>query len=239
MRPRTRFQSATIDLDGTLLDTVADLALACNVMLAELGRPQRSQEEIHSFVGKGMAILVERCLTDDAPPASALLNTGIDVFRRRYMQINGRSTRIYPGVIEGLAALHAQGLTLACVTNKPAVFTQPLLERMGLTSHFSVVVSGDTLPNKKPHPEPILHACAVMGSSPLANLHIGDSSNDIEAARRAGSPVVCVTYGYNEGRPVDSADCDALVSSLLEAAEFAALPFNNPSEFHGDLHKHD
>ena len=213
-----RFRSVTIDLDGTLLDTIVDLVDACNAMLAEIGQPQRSQPEIHSFVGKGMAVLVERCLTDSAPPGDDLLRDGIAAFRRHYMQINGRSARIYPGVIEGLDALRGQGLVLACVTNKPAALTAPLLERTGLAGYFPVVVSGDTLAYKKPRPEPILHACALMGSVPTNNLHIGDSANDIDAARAAGSPVLCVPYGYNEGRAVDSADCDALVSSLLEAA---------------------
>lgn len=217
-----RFHSVTIDLDGTLLDTIVDLADACNAMLVELGQPQRDLEQIHRFVGKGMAVLVERCLTYGVPPNEDLLNEAISLFRRHYAQINGRSTRIYPGVIEGLDALRDQGLALACVTNKPAAFTQPLLERMGLAGYFPVVVSGDTLPHKKPRPEPILHACTLMNSTPKTNLHIGDSANDIDAARAAGCPVLCVPYGYNEGRAVDSADCDALVSSLLEAADWIA-----------------
>ncbi len=214
------FRSVTIDLDGTLLDTIVDLADACNAMLAELGQPQRDLEQIHRFVGKGMAVLVERCLTYGTPPEAQLLADAIDVFRRHYTQINGRSARIYPGVCEGLDALREQGLALACVTNKPAAFTAPLLARMGLADYFPVVVSGDTLPHKKPRPEPILHACVLMNSTPASNLHIGDSANDIDAARAAGSPVLCVPYGYNEGRPVDSAECDALVSSLLEAAQW-------------------
>ena len=216
------FKSVTIDLDGTLLDTIVDLADACNAMLVELGQPQRDLEQIHSFVGKGMAVLVERCLTYGVPPNEDLLNQAINLFRRHYTQINGRSARIYPGVIEGLNALRDQGLALACVTNKPAAFTQPLLERTGLAGYFPVVVSGDTLPHKKPRPEPILYACALMKSTPKTSLHIGDSANDIDAARSAGCPVLCVPYGYNEGRAVDSADCDALVSSLLEAAAWIA-----------------
>ncbi|MFZ2855319.1 MAG: phosphoglycolate phosphatase [Rhodocyclaceae bacterium] len=215
-----QFRSVTIDLDGTLLDTIVDLADACNAMLAELGQPLRDLEQIHGFVGKGMAVLVERCLTYGVPPEEQLLDDGVKAFRRHYARINGRSARLYPGVIEGLDALCKQGLLLACVTNKPSAFTAPLLEHTGLAGYFPVVVSGDTLPHKKPRPEPILHACMLMRSAPASNLHIGDSVNDIEAARAAGSPVLCVPYGYNEGRAVDSADCDALVSSLLEAAEW-------------------
>ena len=124
---------------------------------------------------------------------------------------------IYPGVLAGLAAWKASGLKLGVVTNKPGMFTEVLLERTGLLDYFEVVVSGDTTTHKKPHPEPILHACRLFGVRPDRNLHIGDSENDILAARAAGSPAYCVPYGYNEGKPVDTVDCDALVSDLLAA----------------------
>lgn len=209
-------RSVTFDLDGTLLDTVADLAEGCQRMLAELGEPTRSLAEVHSFVGKGMAVLVERCLTQGHPPSSERLQQGIAAFRRHYSEVNGRQAAVYPGVREGLAAFRAAGYKLGVVTNKPGEFTEALLERMGM-SDFDVIVSGDTCANKKPHPEPLIHACAVMGTRPVENLHIGDSENDILAARAAGCPVYAVPYGYNEGKPVDSADCDALVSDLMAA----------------------
>ncbi len=228
MPPPSVIRSVTLDLDGTLLDTLDDLVAASNAMLAELGLPPRSLAEIRRFVGKGMAVLVERCLSRDAPPAAAELTAGIAVFQRHYAILNGQTARLYPGVIEGLDALRAHGLPLAVVTNKPAAFTVPLLERTGLAAYFAAVVSGDTLPYKKPRPEPILHACALLGTAPERNLHVGDSLNDIEAARAAGCPVLCVPYGYNEGRPVDSADCDALVSSLVDAARYAACPAGQP-----------
>ena len=210
-------RSITFDLDGTLLDTIADLAEACRRMLAELNEPARTPAEIHSFVGKGMAVLVERCLTHGQPPSSERLHEGIAVFRRHYAEVNGVATQIYPGVIEGLLAFRAAGYKMAVVTNKPGEFTEILLERVGLAELFEVVVSGDTTAHKKPHPEPILHACRIMGTRPTENLHIGDSKNDIQAARAAGCPVYCVPYGYNEGEPVDAADCDALVSDLVAA----------------------
>lgn len=216
-----RFQSVTFDLDGTLLDTVADLAEACRRMLAELGEPPRSQAEVHSFVGKGMAVLVERCLTRGAPPPAGQIHAGIESFKRHYTEVNGLFTQVYPGVREGLAAWKAAGVKMGVVTNKPGMFTEALLERMGMAGDFDVIVSGDTTAHKKPHPEPILHACRILGTRPAGNLHIGDSENDILAARAAGCPVFCVPYGYNEGRPVDSADCDALVSDFLAALERA------------------
>ena len=215
-----RLRSATFDLDGTLVDSIPDLAAACHAMLADLGQPPRTDDDIHRFVGKGMAVLVERCLTWDAAPGVALLDAGIAAFRQHYADINGRASTVYPGVVAGLEAFRALGLPLGVVTNKPAAFTGPLLERMGLAAYFEVVISGDTLPFKKPRPEPLLHACSRLGVVPERNLHVGDSLNDIESARAAGCPVICVPYGYNEGRAVDSADCDALVSDLVAAAQW-------------------
>lgn len=218
------FHSVTFDLDGTLLDTIADLAEGCRLMLEEIGAPPRSQAEVHSFVGKGMAVLVERCLTHARPPSADQLQAAIESFKRHYAAVNGRFTLIYPGVLDGLQAWQASGVKMGVVTNKPGMFTEALLERMGLTGYFDVIVSGDTTAHKKPHPEPVLRACRLFGVRPDRNLHIGDSENDILAARAAGSPAYCVPYGYNEGKPVDSADCDALVSDLL-AAYRQALTF--------------
>lgn len=218
------FQSVTFDLDGTLVDTLDDLAAACKRMLAELEEPPRSVEEVHTFVGKGMAVLVERCLTHDEPPDPVRLQAAIESFRRHYTAVNGLYAQVFPVVFDGLRAWKAAGLTLAVVTNKPAVFTETLIERMGLAHYFKVLVSGDTTPYKKPHPEPILHACRQMGVDPVRNLHIGDSINDIQAARAAGCVTYCVPYGYNEGKPLDGSTCDALVPDLL-AAYRAALRY--------------
>ena len=211
------FQSVTFDLDGTLLDTIADLAEACRLMLDEIGAPARSLAEVHRFVGKGMAVLVERCLTRGQPPTTEKLAQAIAVFERHYAAVNGQFTQIYPGVLEGLKAWQASGLKMGVVTNKPAQFTEVLLDRMGLADYFAVIVSGDTTAHKKPHPEPVLHACRMLNVRPERNLHIGDSKHDIAAAHAAGCIAYGVPYGYNEGGPVDSADCDALVSDLLVA----------------------
>lgn len=212
-------KSVTFDLDGTLLDTLADLTEACQAMLTELGRPVRPREDILRFVGRGMAVLVERCLTWEEKPSESELAAGIAAFRRHYAEVNGRYTRFYPGVQEGLRLFHTAGFKMAVVTNKPAEFTGLLLERVGIFGFFDAVVCGDTTAYKKPHPEPIQHACRLMGVLPGGNLHIGDSINDIQSARAAGCVVFCVPYGYHEGGPVDSADCDALVSDLVAAYE--------------------
>ena len=227
MTNNSPFQSVTFDLDGTLLDTIADLTEACRLMLEEIGEPPRTPGEIHSFVGKGMAVLVERCLTHGQPPADERLKGAIEAFKRHYGEVNGRYTQIYPGVLDGLLAWRSGGFKMGVVTNKPAIFTEVLLEIMGIADFFDVVVSGDTTDHKKPHPEPVLHACEWLGVSPEYNLHIGDSKNDIEAAHAAGCTAFCVPYGYNEGAPVDSAECDALVSDLLVAYR-QALSFTRP-----------
>ena len=150
-------------------------------MLDEIGAPPRTLAEVHSFVGKGMAVLVERCLTYEQAPTAEQLHQAIEAFKRHYVADNGKFTRIYPGVIEGLQAWKASGIKMGVVTNKPGMFTEALLDRMGMTDYFDVIVSGDTTAHKKPHPEPILHACRLFNVRPDRNLHIGDSSNDIHA----------------------------------------------------------
>lgn len=215
------FHSVTFDLDGTLLDTVADLAEASNRMLLDLGLATWPEDDIRRFVGRGINVLVERCLTRAAPPSAELLERAIVAFKRHYAEVNGRYATIYPGVLDGLRAWQATGLPMAVITNKAAAFTEPLLEGKGLRSFFAVIVSGDTTAHKKPHPEPVLHACRVMGRDPRTNLHIGDSIHDIHAAKAAGSIAYCVPYGYNEGQAVSAADCDALVGSLGAALRLA------------------
>jgi phosphoglycolate phosphatase len=214
-----RVKAVTIDLDGTLLDTIPDLAVAANMMLVELGRSQLDVEVIRTFVGKGIPKLVERALAGsiDGTPESGLFERGLPVFERYYSAVNGQHTTVYPGVREGLDELRSQGFPLACVTNKSGRFTLPLLAATQLAGYFSQVVAGDSLPRKKPDPLPLTHASAQFGIAPQFMLMIGDSLNDAEAARAAGCPVFCVDYGYNEGHDVRELDIDAIVTSLLDA----------------------
>ena len=212
-------KAVMIDLDGTLLDTIPDLAAAANMMLEELNRPPLAVELIRTFVGKGLPRLVERTLAagrnGDADPE--LNERALAIYERIYAEVNGRHTTIYPGVREALESLTAQGFPLACVTNKTGCFTTPLLESIGFAGYFKHVVSGDTLARRKPDPAPLLHVCQALNIAPRDMLMIGDSYNDTEAARAAGCPVFCVTYGYNEGRDVRELNADALIDSLLEA----------------------
>ncbi|ATE58711.1 phosphoglycolate phosphatase [Thauera sinica] len=220
---RYRPRAVLFDLDGTLLDTIGDLAEAANRMLAELGRPLRSQEEIHGFVGKGIPNLVRRCLTENTHAGEDEIEAAVLVFRRHYHVVNGASTRIYPGVLETIGELRAHSVKLAVVTNKAEAFTLPLLERMGIAGHFDTVVSGDTLPVKKPDPAVLHLACARLGVAAGEALMIGDSANDALAAQGAGMPVLLVTYGYSEGMPVDTIECDGLLSNALQALDHIAF----------------
>jgi phosphoglycolate phosphatase len=207
-----------LDLDGTLLDTVPDLAAAAERMLAALGLPPRTQAEIRGFIGKGIPNLVQRCLEAGAARSEALQAEALALYYDFYAEESGRRSAVYPGVLEGLAQFRAMRLRLACVTNKAARFTLPLLAQKGLAHWFELVVSGDTLARKKPDPMQLAHICAAFALAPDDVLLIGDSANDALAARAAGCPVVCVSYGYNEGGDVHDLDCDAIVESLSEAA---------------------
>ena len=209
-----------IDLDGTLADTIPDLAAAGNRMLGELSRPSLDVERIRTFVGKGIPKLVERTLADafDGAVPADLMTQALLIYERCYAEGNGRHSEVYPGVSEGLRVLRGMQLPLACVTNKSGRFTNPLLDHLGLARYFDQVVAGDTLPQKKPDPAQLLHACRGFNISPREMLMIGDSGNDAEAARAAGCPVFCVTYGYNEGHDVRTLDTDAIVGTLAEAA---------------------
>jgi phosphoglycolate phosphatase len=213
-------RAVLFDLDGTLLDTAPDLAVAGNAMLSDLGRPAVSIDEVMRYIGKGIPRLIERLLTGslDARSDEAVLAAARASFERHYTVANGAAARLYPGVLEGLLAFGELGLPRACVTNKSGLFTRSLLERTGLAAHFELVVSGDTLARKKPDPMQLVYACERFGVAPAATLMIGDSMNDAQAARAAGCQIWCVPYGYNEGHAAATLDCDRLVSSLEEAA---------------------
>lgn len=214
-------KAIAIDLDGTMLDTVEDLSMAVNHMLGELALPALDLALVRTFVGKGIANLVCRSLTAATgnKPDDAFIARAMPLYEAHYERVNGQTTTIYPGVPEGLERLAAAGFPLACITNKSKRFTAPLLERIGFARYFSLVVCGDSLPRRKPDPLPLTHAAAHFGVAPREMLMIGDSLNDAQAARAAGCPVFCVTYGYNEGADVRTLDVDAIVPTLTEAAD--------------------
>ncbi len=216
-----RVKAVMIDLDGTMLDTVEDLAIAVNLMLERIGRVPLDQGLIRNFIGKGINNLVERALVGamEGRPDAALYARALPIYMECYAEVNGRHTTMYPQVREGLDALKAAGFPLACVTNKSERYTLPLLAQTGLDRYFSQVVGGDTLPRKKPDPLPLTHVCEKFGIAPADALMIGDSLNDAEAARAAGCAIFCVGYGYNEGTDVRSLDVDAIVETIFDATK--------------------
>lgn len=217
------FDAAIIDLDGTLVDTLGDFEAALNNVLAELGLPKVVRSDIETRVGKGSEHLIrsvlERALLEPAPPG--LVDAAWQSYQTHYLAINGAHSAVYPGVLEGLQALADRGLPLACLTNKPTAFALPLLKAKGLDGFFSQVFGGDAFERKKPDPLPVLKTCEVLGALPGRTLVVGDSSNDAQAARGAGCPVVLVTHGYNHGQPVRGVDADGHLDSLAELAGWA------------------
>ncbi len=214
-----------IDLDGTLVDTAPDIAASANLMLQELGRPARNLETVSDWIGNGVSRLVKRALTGEmqAEPDAALYERAMDLFQKHYRAQLINSSRPYPGAVDALKHLEAMGFDLACITNKAEVFTLPLLKALGLDKYFKLVLSGDSLPEKKPDPLPLLHACEYFGITPDHGLLVGDSSNDIQAARAAGMPVICVTYGYNHGHDIRAQHPDAAIDALTELPQYVRL----------------
>ena len=211
--------AVAIDLDGTLLDTLPDIAEAADRMLTELGRAPAGAQIVRGYIGNGIPTLTKRLLTGqiDGEPEPEVFEVALASFERHYRDTFTYRSRPYPGVVSGLQRMRAARLRLACVTNKSASFTLPLLAATHLSEYFELVVSGDSLPKKKPDPLPLLHVAGQFALAPERLLVIGDSDNDASAARSAGCPVVCVPYGYRGGRDVRELDCDAIVVDLVEA----------------------
>lgn len=215
-----------LDLDGTLVDTLGDFEAALAVMLAEWGHPPLTRAVIARLVGKGSEHLIEAALVHAgvlrAPPDSAagqaLQRAAMHNYQAAYAQVNGRFSIVYPGVLDGLAALKARALPLAVLTNKPRSLAHALLVAKGLAGYFDHVFGGDSFARKKPDPLPLLETCRALATPAAQTLMIGDSSNDAMAARAAGCPVVLMSHGYNHGRPVSEVDADACFDRLSDLA---------------------
>jgi phosphoglycolate phosphatase len=208
-------QAIMLDLDGTLLHTAPEIAAAANQMLQAMQRPTLDPSQIQGYIGEGAQMLIQRCLMGPSAslPDAAALAEAQALFLKFYAD-NVSHSQPYPGVVAGLESMQTAGYRLACVTNKPASFTLPLLQASGLDSYFSVVVSGDSLSKKKPDPAQLLHVCEQFQLAPEQALMVGDSISDVTAARAAGCYVFTVPYGYNHGLVLQS---DASIAQLGDA----------------------
>ena len=229
----SRFDAAIIDLDGTLVDTLGDFVAALELLRADIAAKGYVTEaftlqSVAPMVGKGSENLVKTALLmlKRLPVQVFVAGSAIDSeasfmwacarYQLHYRTVSGRHAAVYPGVVTGLQALRGAGLALACVTNKPLAFAQPLLAQLGLDGFFSHVFGGDSFARKKPDPLPLLKTCEALGTAPARTLMVGDSSNDFDAARAAGCPVVLVTYGYNHGQPIRAVAADGFIDSMAE-----------------------
>lgn len=204
-----------IDLDGTLLHTAPELAESANRMLRDMGRAPVSQDLLKSYIGNGIHWLVKRALTGDmhSEPDAALFDSALPIYEKHYTELATQS-KPFPNVTQGLDAMKAAGFRLGCITNKVERYTTPILKSAGLAPYFEIVVAGDSLPEKKPHPMPLLHSAKFFGVPIDKLLLVGDSLSDAQAARAAGCPIICVPYGYNHGEPVETLNVDAVIPDL-------------------------
>ena len=207
-----------IDVDGTLVDSVPDLAWCVDEMMKQLDMPERGEAAVRNWVGNGVPRLVERALVNDldGKPDQALFDKAYPIFLDLYAENTSKRSVLYPGVREGLDYLKSTDARIGCVTNKASQFTLPLLKDLGLYDEFEIVIAGDTLPKKKPDPAPLLYAAEKLGVAPAESLMIGDSQSDVKASRAAGFGIVCMSYGYNHGEDIRSYHPDAVIDSMAE-----------------------
>lgn len=201
-------EAVIFDLDGTLVDSASDIAEALNRTLEELGHARVAEITVRGWIGEGVRSLVGTGLRHAGSPVPAA--QVMDLFMRHYRDCLLRSPVLYPGVAEGLAQLRERGMPMAICTNKPQALVPPLLEHLGIENYFQVLVGGDSLAQRKPDPEPLLHLAQVLGHDVAACLMVGDSATDRDAAVAAGMPVVLVRYGYPRDLDLDSAGAIAL-----------------------------
>jgi phosphoglycolate phosphatase len=210
-------QLIMFDLDGTLVDSVPDLASAVDSTLQSLDLPVAGEANVRLWVGNGASMLVERALKHVSPIVdSSLFDRAFAQFLINYADCLADKSQLYSGVLETLEGLYARKIPMAIVTNKPIAFTHPLLAGLEIAHFFPTVLGGDSLPAKKPDPLPLNTLIGQYGIRPDQALMVGDSVNDILAARAAGCPVVAVPYGYNHGQSIYEAGADKVVRYLNE-----------------------
>ncbi|MDG2395458.1 phosphoglycolate phosphatase [Candidatus Thioglobus sp.] len=211
-----------IDVDGTLVDSVPDLAYCVDELMVIMGREKWGEAKVRHWVGNGVPKLVERSLTGELEGEVNQddFDKAYPVFLDLYAANTSGRSCLYDGVKEGLAHLKSQGYTVGCVTNKAEQFTHPLLKDLSIFDEFEIVISGDTLEKKKPDPLPLLHAAKHFGIDPKEALMLGDSISDVKASRAAGFDIICMSYGYNHGIDIRHSNPDLVIDSMVELKDY-------------------
>jgi phosphoglycolate phosphatase len=211
-----------IDVDGTLVDSVPDLAFCVDELMVALGRPKWGEEKVRQWVGNGVPKLVERSLTGELEGKvdQEDFQKAYPIFLELYKDNTSKRSTLYNGVIEGLDYLQNKGYTLGCVTNKAEAFTHPLLKDLGIFGRFELIISGDTLEKKKPDPLPLLFAAQHFNVSAQECLMLGDSVSDVKASRAAGFDIICMSYGYNHGEDIRLQHPDVVIDSMAELQQY-------------------
>ncbi|KAA0452459.1 MAG: phosphoglycolate phosphatase [Candidatus Thioglobus sp.] len=211
-----------IDVDGTLVDSAADLAYCVDELMVAMGRQKWGEEKVRHWVGNGVPKLVERALTGELE--GVVNQQDYDKAYPLFLQLYAANTctlsALYPGVKEGLNYLQSCGYKLGCVTNKAEQFTLPILKKLGIFDAFSIVISGDTLPKKKPDPLPLLHAAEFFAVEAKDALMVGDSISDVKASRAAGFAIICMSYGYNHGNDIATTNPDLVIDSMAQLKDY-------------------
>ena len=242
-------RGVAFDLDGTLVDSALGLTAAVDNALYALELPMAGEERVVTWIGNGADVLIQRALTwarqeraalraaqgkpsvdhDDIPQAEqqAILRK---LFDRYYGEVAEEGSFLFPAVADTLGALHAKGLPLALVTNKPTPFVAPILASLDIAKYFTVVIGGDDVKNKKPHPEPLLLVAEKLELAPAELLFVGDSRNDIQAAKAAGCSSIGLTYGYNYGEPISLSEPDYIFDQFNELLPAFGLPYSETQE---------
>jgi phosphoglycolate phosphatase len=218
LRDNCQIKLMAFDLDGTLLDSVPDIAQAVAHTMAELKLPAREQEQVRGWIGNGAQLLIKRALSGDikGDVPDDVFEKAYPVFLKYYTKFLNKDSVIYEGVTSTLASFKASGIKLACITNKPSQFTEPLLDDLGLSQYFDKVVCGDTYAQRKPHPMPLLEVAEFFSVSPQQCIMVGDSVNDIKAAQAAGFYSICVDYGYHGDYDVHQLGADVVISHFSQ-----------------------
>lgn len=246
-------RGVAFDLDGTLVDSAPGLTAAVDSALYALELPTAGEERVVTWIGNGADVLMERALSwarqERAVQRAAQGKPSVDggdipqdeqlrvlrkLFDRYYAEFAEEGSFLFPEVADTLGALQAKGYPLALVTNKPTPFVAPLLAALDIAKYFSVVIGGDDVQNKKPHPEPLLKVAEKLAIAPEELLFVGDSRNDIQAAAAAGCCSVGLTYGYNYGEAIAGSNPDFIFDRFNDLLPALGLPHSETQELKND-----